>query len=280
MNSVTCVIVTLNEEKNILNCIASIRALGNFEIRVYDGGSADRTVALARGIGVSVIEAPGTSLSYRRQLAADESRTEFVFYVDADHRIDALIGQFDQVLERYFTAPSIAGIMFRKKSDLTDYWSRGFYHRGELFLNQAQHPKVIGMPCIFRTQLVKAVRFDEQATGSIDDTLLCTRLGEKGYTFRIADEYVIEKFRASFSLTTRKAYWYGLGDAEFVRMNKGKLRRRHFYHVLVRNLLLHPLISLVRRPPYVPFFLYFGVARALGLILGLAKKTDLSSLKS
>lgn len=280
MNSIACTIVTLNEEKNILDCINSIRELGDYEIRVYDGGSTDSTVAIAKGAGVTVIEAPGTSLSYRRQLAADESNTMFVFYVDADHRIHALKGQFVRILNHYFAEPSVAGIMFRKKSDLTDYWSRGFFYRGELFLNQIKTPKVIGMPCIFRTQLVKDVRFDEVATGSIDDTLLCTRLGEKGYAFRIAEEYVIEKFRASFGLTTKKAYWYGLGDAEFIRMNNGYLRWRHIFHVLVRNLLVHPTMSIFRKPLYLPFFLSFGIARALGFGRGLISKVDMSSLKS
>ena len=280
MKNIVCAIVTLNEKKNILECIKSIKELGGFEIRVYDGGSSDDTVAITKGAGVSVIEAPGTSLSYRRQLAADESDSEFIFYVDADHRIHSLKGKFDQILNKYFDKPSVAGVMFRKESDLTDYWSRGFYYRGELFLNQTKNPKVIGMPCIFRTQLVKTVRFHEFATGSIDDTLLCTRLGEQGYTFCIADEYVIERFRASFSLTKKKAFWYGLGDAEFVRINGGSLRRRHIFHVLVRNLFVHPLISLVRRPLYFPFFCSFGVSRALGFGWGLIHKMDMSSLKS
>ena len=280
MKNIVCAIVTLNEKKNILECIKSIKELGGFEIRVYDGGSSDDTVAITKGAGVSVIEAPGTSLSYRRQLAADESDSEFIFYVDADHRIHSLKGKFDQILNKYFDKPSVAGVMFRKESDLTDYWSRGFYYRGELFLNQTKNPKVIGMPCIFRTQLVKTVRFHEFATGSIDDTLLCTRLGEQGYTFCIADEYVIERFRASFSLTKKKAFWYGLGDAEFVRINGGSLRRRHIFHVLVRNLFVHPLISLVRRPLCFPFFCAFGVSRALGFGWGLIHKMDMSSLKS
>jgi glycosyltransferase involved in cell wall biosynthesis len=280
MKNVTCAIVTLNEQKNIIDCINSIRKLGDFQIRVYDGGSTDDTVAIVKGMGVAIIEIPGTSLSYRRQIAADESDSEFIFYVDADHRVHSLKGKFDWILKKYFDKPAVAGIMFRKESDLTDYWSRGFYYRGELFLNQTKNPKVIGMPCIFRTQLVKTVRFHEFATGSIDDTLLCTRLGEQGYTFCITDEYVIERFRASFGLTKKKAFWYGLGDAEFVRINVGSLRRRHIFHVLVRNLFIHPIISLIRRPLYFPFFCSFGISRAMGFGWGLIHKEDMSSLKS
>ncbi len=280
MKNIICAVVTLNEQKNILDCINSIRELGDFEIRVYDGGSNDDTVAIAKNAGVLVVEAPGSSLSYRRQLAADESDTEFIFYVDADHRIQTLNGRFDQILQKYFDKPSVAGVMFRKESDLTDYWSRGFYYRGELFLNKIKNPKVIGMPCIFRTQLVKKVRFHEFATGSIDDTLLCTRLSEQDYTFCIADEYVIERFRASYKLARKKAFWYGLGDAEFVKINGGSLRRRHIFHVLVRNLLIHPFVSLIHRPLYFPFFCVFGFSRALGFFWGLMNKIDMSSLKS
>jgi glycosyltransferase involved in cell wall biosynthesis len=280
MKKIICAIVTLNEQENILDCINSIREIGNFDIRVYDGGSKDSTVSIAKNLGVFVRETPGSSLSYRRQLAADEAGAEFIFYVDADHRIHTLKDNFEKILDKYFDRPSVAGVMFRKESDLKDYWSRGFYYRCELFLNEVKNPKVIGMPCVFRTDLVKKVRFHEFATGSIDDTLLCTRLGEQGYEFFVANEYVIEKFRASYILTRRKAFWYGLGDAEFVKINRGSLRRRHVFHVLARNLLIHPIVSLIRRPFYFPFFCVFGISRASGFFWGLLNKIDMSSLKS
>ena len=280
MKNIACTIVTLNEEENISDCINSIREVGDFEIKVYDGGSNDNTVAIAKKMGVLVIENPGTSLPYRRQLAANESSSKYIFFVDADHRIHSLKGQLDNILTKYFDNPSVAGIMFRKESDLTDYWSNGFYWRAELFLYNIANPKVIGMPCVYRSQLVRDLRFGDQATGAIDDSLLCTRLGKSGYTFRIAENYVIEKFRASFKLTVKKAFWYGLGDAEFVKINNGHLRRSHAFHVLVRNLLIHPCISLIRKPLYLLFFLSFGMARAFGFGWGLIYHFDMSSLKS
>jgi glycosyltransferase involved in cell wall biosynthesis len=278
-NKLSCAIVTLNEEKNIIDCINSIREVGDFEIRVYDGGSTDNTVSIARKMGVLVIENPGTSLSYRRQLAADELNNKYIFYVDADHRINSLKGQIDNIITKYFDSPSVAGIMFRKKSDQKDYWSNGFYWQGELFFNNVVNPKIIGMPCIFRTQLVKDVGFGGPS-GSIDDTTLCTRLAMAGYAFRITETSVIEKFRASFKLTLKKAFWYGQGDAEFVKINTGRLRRRHIFHVLVRHLLINPCISLIRKPLYLPFFLSFGAARALGFGWGLIYSSDMSSSKS
>jgi glycosyltransferase involved in cell wall biosynthesis len=278
-DKLACAIVTLNEEKNIIDCIDSIREVGDFEIRVYDGGSTDNTVSIARKMGALVIENPGTSLSYRRQLAADELNSKYIFYVNADQRINSLKGELDNILTKYFDSPSVAGIMFRTKSDQKNYWANGFYWQGELFFNNVVNPKIIGMPCVFRTQLVKDVRFGEPS-GSIDDTMLCSRLAGSGYTFKITESSVIKKYRATFKLTLKKAFWYGLGDAEFVKINSGRLRRNHVFHVLVRHLFINPCISLIRKPLCLPFFISFGAVRAIGFGWGLIYSFDLSSLKS
>jgi len=280
-NKVTYVIVTFNEQDNIASCIDSIRLFDPIaEIKVYDGGSNDDTVNIARSKFVKVYEYPNTSLAYRRQLGADHTDTQFIFYVDADHRIGELKISIKNVLIKYFAQSSKAGIMFRKHCLDSNYWGTGFFVRGDLFIYKNPNPKVIGMPCIFRNDLVKEVGFDLTADGSIDDTTLCLGIIKRGYKLSIADEYVTEKFRSSFLSTVSKAYWYGLGDAEFIKKFSGKTVYNHVYHIFIRQLGIHPIISMISRPRFLPFFLSFGLARCFGTIRGLIKLPDLKLTKS
>ena len=48
LNSITVTIPTLNEEKNILSCIKSIKKSGIKNIIVIDGGSTDNTINILK----------------------------------------------------------------------------------------------------------------------------------------------------------------------------------------------------------------------------------------
>ena len=80
-------IMALNEEKNIRACIKSIISSGGENITILDGGSNDETEKIAGKCGANFISFPGTSLSYRRGFAIEESKADFVFFVDADQRL-------------------------------------------------------------------------------------------------------------------------------------------------------------------------------------------------
>ena len=82
--SLSVVILTLNEEKNIGDCIASVKSAD--QILVVDAGSADRTVELARAAGALVIERPMTDFAEQRNFANEQVRCDWVLHLDADER--------------------------------------------------------------------------------------------------------------------------------------------------------------------------------------------------
>ena len=67
------IIPTLNEARNLpslLRALAPARARGA-EVLVVDGGSEDETVALAEGLGVTVLRAEGpTQRTYRSRFTS------------------------------------------------------------------------------------------------------------------------------------------------------------------------------------------------------------------
>ena len=82
--SVSAVVLTFNEEPNILRCLAS---LGWAEqVVVVDSGSTDATVRLAKEADAEVVEQPWLGFSAQREFALRMPvlRHDWVYFVDAD----------------------------------------------------------------------------------------------------------------------------------------------------------------------------------------------------
>jgi len=81
-----CLIVK-DEEKALPECLESLRGLVD-EVVVYDTGSTDNTVALAKGAGATVIEGYwDDDFSRARNAALEHCRGEWALWIDADERI-------------------------------------------------------------------------------------------------------------------------------------------------------------------------------------------------
>jgi (heptosyl)LPS beta-1,4-glucosyltransferase len=78
------VIIALNEETNIVDCIDSLRWTD--EVVVFDSYSTDRTVKLAREAGARVIQHRFENYGAQREAALAAVEAEWIFFVDADER--------------------------------------------------------------------------------------------------------------------------------------------------------------------------------------------------
>jgi glycosyltransferase involved in cell wall biosynthesis len=80
------IVITLNEEANIGECLASVAFAG--EIVVVDSGSTDRTVEIAKQAGAKVVSTtdwPGFGAQKNRAL--DHATKTWVLSIDADERV-------------------------------------------------------------------------------------------------------------------------------------------------------------------------------------------------
>lgn len=90
MASLTYAILTLNEEREIGDCIQSLGP--SSEVLLLDSGSIDATVERAReaagesGHMLRVVHRPFRDYADQRNAALDLVRTDWVFFVDADER--------------------------------------------------------------------------------------------------------------------------------------------------------------------------------------------------
>ena len=82
--NVTAVVLTLNEERNIGECLASLAWADR--IVVFDSYSSDDTVALARRCGADVHQNPFEDYAQQHNDAMAAVEAEWFLFVDADER--------------------------------------------------------------------------------------------------------------------------------------------------------------------------------------------------
>src|SRR5437762_10684914 len=84
MPQISSIIITLNEEDNIKDCLKSVK--WSDEIIVIDSGSTDKTVEIARTFTDKVFI---QKLSYagKRNYGIDKASCDWIFWLDADERV-------------------------------------------------------------------------------------------------------------------------------------------------------------------------------------------------
>ena len=84
-SSITFVVLTRNEERNLAECL---RSLPNGAVAlVFDAESDDRTRPIAADLGARVAVSPWRGFAMAREGAEQLVQTEWLFILDADERV-------------------------------------------------------------------------------------------------------------------------------------------------------------------------------------------------
>jgi glycosyltransferase involved in cell wall biosynthesis len=87
MNKLSVAIATFNEEKNIRDCLDSVKDIAD-EIVVIDGSSTDNTAKIATEMGAKVTITDNPSIFHiNKQKAIDNSTYDWILQLDADERV-------------------------------------------------------------------------------------------------------------------------------------------------------------------------------------------------
>lgn len=174
MSEVTVVILTKNEEKNIVSVIQNALLLTK-NILVVDSGSTDKTVELAEVNGARVIyRAWDNDFSAQRNFALKHIDTEWVLYLDADEQMNTdLIN-------------SIKQSVVNKKNAMYK-----FTRRNSAFGKDFKYG-VLGPDSVIRLFPAKQVKWQdkvhERPVGSLPVITLSGYL--KHYTYRNFEQYI------------------------------------------------------------------------------------------
>ena len=114
------VILTLNEEINIGDCIAS--CTGSDDIHVLDSGSSDSTCLIAEQMNVNIHENPFETFGKQRNWAIDNIDTKYpwILHLDADERMTPEISR--EVADVLATDPPEAGYYLPSKLIFMGRW--------------------------------------------------------------------------------------------------------------------------------------------------------------
>lgn len=89
---VTAVVLTKNEEKNIVDCLDSLSFCD--EIIVVDDKSQDRTVEIAKSYNANVfVHSLGDNFSSQRNYGLEKAKNEWVLFIDADERVSSILAK-------------------------------------------------------------------------------------------------------------------------------------------------------------------------------------------
>jgi len=140
------VVLTLNEERALGACLASVR--GCDDILVLDSGSTDRTVEIARSSGARTLVHPFETFAQQRTHAhrAGRLRHPWVFHLDADERFtpelfaECLAWGDPDAIDGAYVAPRmlVNGSWVRRSTDFPAYQAR-FAHRERFRWIQSGH---------------------------------------------------------------------------------------------------------------------------------------------
>lgn len=115
--SITCIILTKNEEQFIETCLKSCDIFD--EILIIDSGSTDKTLEIAQKFTSNIHVHPFTNFLEQRQYGATLATSEWIFFLDAD---ETLSPQLKDALLRGKIQSKYDAFSFPRKNYLLGHW--------------------------------------------------------------------------------------------------------------------------------------------------------------
>jgi len=120
---VSAVIKARNEERNLPDCIASLKGLAD-EVIIVDDGSTDRTAEIAAAAGARVIRgarSPGEAVEVLDRQGFAAAAGQWIVYIDADERMEPALARELLDIAR---SGRFNGARFARKNIMFGDWPR------------------------------------------------------------------------------------------------------------------------------------------------------------
>lgn len=257
-------VCTLNEERNIEECVRFIGKNNPNEIIIIDGGSTDKTIQIAKKLGAKVIKSK-KGLASQRQAGIDASSEKYIALVDADDRLDknCLSILLNELEENKFDAIQALNFAYKPHTYCEKAMASTLFIENPFPMSTI----MVGRPALYLASSIKNVGFDSFFDGvGCEDTDLSRAFEKIGYKQGIGTGKCYRKHETTFKDNLKKWKKYGKGDAHFVyKYPERKLS-------IIKHLLInYPIVKSYRAVlkgnlQYIPFFILTGMVRFINFL--------------
>jgi glycosyltransferase involved in cell wall biosynthesis len=125
MTQLSVIVIALNQEDNIVQCLETVRWAD--EIVIVDSGSRDRTLELARGFTDRIFTIDWPGFGAAKNYALDQARGDWIFSLDTDERVSEALR--DEIISTVQGKSSYTGYRLPRKNYFGGRWVRylGWY---------------------------------------------------------------------------------------------------------------------------------------------------------
>ncbi len=250
-------ICTLNEEKNIHDCLVKVLENNPEEVVVIDGGSIDNTVKLASALGAKVIIAGRIGLAKQRQLGIESTELPYIAIVDADDRIesDCLGKLLSQMKDGGYKAIQANVQSFSNNT----YWQKAWGLFCSININDVGRTNIVGRPALFDRESIVKIGFDPFFTYGSEDTDISYRFEKAELSQGIGTGVSFRIHPDSFKECWNKWRSYGKGYARFAY--KYPERKNAIAKHLLWNIPIKRNFNTLKKGHFIyfPFYLIYGL---------------------
>lgn len=250
MPLVSCIVTTRNEQKNIENCLTSLKkqTYKHIEIIIIDNSSKDKTKEIAKRYTEYVFD-KGPERSAQRNYGVAKSHGEYVLLLDADMIITQQV--VEQCVKKMEKKRDLYALVIPEKSFGEGFWAkcksleRSFYV-GVEWIEAAR---------FYKKEIFNKLKgYDENQTGTEDFDLpqrLTSSYG-KGHIGRIAAFILHNEGKLYLLKTMKKKYYYAKtlnkykqreSNEQSFKKQSSILNRYVLYFSKPQKLFVNPLIG-------------------------------------
>jgi glycosyltransferase involved in cell wall biosynthesis len=259
-------ICTLNEEANIGECLESVFANDPEDVLVIDGGSTDRTVEIAAGLGARVLTPGRLGLGPSRQLGYLSATTRYVAFIDADDRLGH---DWLKTMVRELEAGGYSALQSSIRApESGNWWTQGWNQYFIESVKPVADTNMVGRPALFVTA---ALQDEGEELVSLDeDTHLSRRFELRGLRQGIGTAIAFRHCEETLQQNFNKWQSYGRGYRGFVREHpdrRAAIAKHMLFTVPVARSWRPVLRGKVTQP-------VFGVLMAANILAGWASGSE------
>lgn len=195
-HKVSTIVTTMNEEACIENCLKSLKnqSYKNMEIVVSDAKSKDKTVKIAKKYADRIIVRK-TNVAEGRNLGAEMSKGDILFFVDADtvlmpDTVEKVVKAFDR--KRVVGATCSA---LPQTAEARYVWVYMFYNNFAKASIRVKKPQIAGFFCAYRKDAFDKVGGFDGDIGVLEDYHLSQRIAVHGSIKFVEDALVLTSHR-------------------------------------------------------------------------------------